>query len=350
MDFEKAHKHMAYIIRLKLSIFASNPHKALVIGHPDISVARRCCKEMYDAALAEGEEAAHPWIKALVFDDRLLRHEFVKFVSSDSDFSSLRCLAIFRARVRLVPLVETYVESRHKDIKQEGRAKMRVSASRVSLKLRGAEIEKILEEGPEFLTALAATCSKLRSMSGLLQTLDLSTHPAVTSCIEENGNLAFDMLFAGHNHHALVERVIYRKDPGTQFRNLQAFGDDVNPNQNRGKMQCGAGTYEAILHAAATDHFRAAASSSAYYSHNSRVHADMVPISMALTSARPLFDMEPGMIDFTCEASLVQDGLEYVAPHPGARTRVETSVCFALCISLQRGRCLQRSPHSSQQT
>ena len=314
-DFERAHKHIAYAIRLKLSIYTNSPHKMLALGHPQIEVARRCCKDAYDLALIEGPEVAHAIVEALVYREGPLRDEFIEFVSGHGDFSSLRCLAAFRARVRLVPLVETFVEARHKDIKMEGRAKFRVSPARASLKLRGAEIERKLEEKQLYLSELSTFCSKLRSMSGILQNLDLAIHPAVTSCIQENGDMEFQILFEGRSYHPLVEKIVYRRDRESQFRKLKSFNDDVNPDQKpsrqskESKTDGGAGEYEQVLFNAATVHFRARASRSLFYSHAPRLPTYTVPISMVLTgNSKALFEAKTGLINFTDEASLVEDG------------------------------------------
>ena len=43
-DFENGHKHVSYIIRLKISVYQNNPQKVLSLGHPDIEVARKHCR------------------------------------------------------------------------------------------------------------------------------------------------------------------------------------------------------------------------------------------------------------------------------------------------------------------
>ena len=311
-DFENGHKHVAYIIRLKISVYQNNPQKVLSLGHPDIEVARKHCRVAYDLALAEGEDNAHPWILALVFSRSPLGHEFTLFVTTEIDFGTLRLLAAFRARVRLIPVVETYIEARHKDLKQEGKSKYRVSNSRASLKLRGLEIEGELEgeAATQFFTKLTSLCSQLRSMSGVLQNLGLATHAAVSSCIQDSGDMAFGALFAGHSNHALVEKVVYRRDPGSQFRNLDVFKNDVNPDQRPAHSAKTDGEYTSILHAAATEHFRSQASREAYYSHYPSLNTSMIPISMALSSsARMLFQTAPGLTDFTSETSLAEAGV-----------------------------------------
>ena len=167
-DFEYAQKHIAYVIRLKLSSYQNNPHRVLGLAHPDVSVAKRCCREVLDLAQAQGPVDAHPWIKTLVFAGGALHTEFLRFVKSGVCLDELRCLALFRARLRLIPLVETWVESRHNGIKAEGKTRYRISPSRVSLRLRGLEIERAIEAGPDFVQILASHCLNLRSMSSLL--------------------------------------------------------------------------------------------------------------------------------------------------------------------------------------
>ena len=53
-DFELAHKHISYVIRLKLGMFANNPFRMLALAHPNPETARHHCK----LAFADAEEEA----------------------------------------------------------------------------------------------------------------------------------------------------------------------------------------------------------------------------------------------------------------------------------------------------
>ena len=154
--------------------------------------------------------------------------------------SELLALQELRTRMRLIPMVETYIESRHKDIKMEGRAKHRVSAPRASLRLRGSEIERLLHSGgsaaAEFMSFLSARCSEMRCMSGLLHSLHLAAHPAIQACIKEQGGQDFSTIFAGHTQQKLVQQVVYRLDGASQYRDLSEFKDCVKADdEQRGK-------------------------------------------------------------------------------------------------------------------
>ena len=219
-------------------------------------------------------------------------------------------MGLLRARLRLIPLVETYVESRHKDIKAEGKTFHRISSSRVSLRLRGKEIEQQILDG-EFFASLAELCSKLRNMSGVLQGLHLSTHSAIRSRIEEAGNADFDVVFCGQDNHSLVEKVIYRRDPNSQFRDLSDFKSDIGPGKGLKRKANGgehAGALASILNSAATDHFRKLSSPAAFFSHKPNVKAGLVPLGFALSAqTRILFDAADGLLRFSEETCEVND-------------------------------------------
>ena len=97
----------------------------------------------------------------MVFTEGPLRDQFSSFVRG-SPLQQLPDLALFRARLRFIPIVETAIEGRHKDIKMEGKLKQHMNASQVSLKLRGKEIEQAIEEDTSFLHRLARVCSGLQ--------------------------------------------------------------------------------------------------------------------------------------------------------------------------------------------
>ena len=65
--------------------------------------------------------------------DGELHGELLRFINGDADLEGLAGLEMMRARMRFVPVVETFAESRHKDINMEGQTRYRVSPSRVSL-------------------------------------------------------------------------------------------------------------------------------------------------------------------------------------------------------------------------
>ena len=95
----------------------------LAIAHPKFDRAREHCRVAAAMALDSGRPSAHPLVDALVFRPGKLRSEFAAFIRDGSllPFSELKCLASLRARLRLIPLVETYIEARHKEIKAEGK-------------------------------------------------------------------------------------------------------------------------------------------------------------------------------------------------------------------------------------
>eukprot|EP00972_Heterocapsa_arctica_P032676 4813283-Heterocapsa_arctica.AAC.1 len=94
----------------------------------------------------------------------------------------------------------------------EGKQKCNIGASSVSLKLRGKEIEQAIIDDPSFLHRLADVCSGVRQMSGVLCRLHLANHPAVAAALQNAGQPDFMRFFQSHNHHPLVERIIYRQD------------------------------------------------------------------------------------------------------------------------------------------
>lgn len=158
-DFQAAHKHLTYNVSLKLAVFQCDPPKILGLAHWDLATARRCCQDAFDLARADGPGAAcHPWV-----DD------FLRFIQHGADLAELKHLALFRARLRFIPVVETYIEARHKDVKVEGKMKHNVAASRVSSKLRAAEIERYLRDDPQSLAHLAKVFRIAENVGSLTQ-------------------------------------------------------------------------------------------------------------------------------------------------------------------------------------
>ena len=71
-DFELAHKHISYVIRLKLGMFVNNPFRMLALAHPNPEIARRHCQLAFadaeeEARSREPGQDAHALVDALVF-------------------------------------------------------------------------------------------------------------------------------------------------------------------------------------------------------------------------------------------------------------------------------------------
>jgi hypothetical protein len=125
--------------------------------------------------------------------------------------------------------------------------------------------------------------------------LHLANHPSVTAALQNNGQPEFKVFFRSHSHHPLVERIIYRQDAQSQFRDLSKFtvlGDQpTSKSSKKPQKGCAVGELTAVIHALATAHFRkrASASAAAVYSYDPGV-STCVPLGEAVhTGARALY-------------------------------------------------------------
>jgi len=213
--------------------------------------------------------------------------------------------------------------------------------------LRAGEIEYHLEH-ESLLQVLADNINTVRSMHGVLQELHLLAHPAIQCIVDESGNQPLLNLFSGHSRHPLVEAVVYRRDPQTQFRDLKEFvsftkgpGNPDKPNNRKRGRAHGAGHYAgpaasavggglvepaaparvahagvgerpvgavvaaagneaeppghftSIMHAAAVDHFYRRSSHRAFYSYNKHIAEELIPMDAAiLESSHGLEELE----------------------------------------------------------
>ena len=294
-DYGRAHKHMKYVITLKLNVFQHLPHKLMGIAHHDEAVAHACCLVCADLArvLSSDDRASqHAWVREVITGPGELHDQFRMFCFEGVALSELPQLAHFRARLRFVPIVETLIESRHKDIKVEGKQKTcNIQSSRVSMKLRAAELERAIHTDKHFLASFALECSPLRRMSALLHSLHLARHPAILDYLQQAGDPEFNVVFASHSNHALAESIVYRRDPQSQFQNMSKFKMDddgrAKPNTRKRHRVGGApgpspGEHAAVLHAAAVAHFRQKSSAAAFYSQAPSAPSRLIPMDEAL--------------------------------------------------------------------
>ena len=292
-DFTAARTHLVYVMDLKLALFTSTPHQLLSLAHPDLEKARLACANAYSMAVASNDRGCrlHHITEQLCFSSSDLNAQFLAFIGGAS-LDGCPELAQLRARWRLIPIVETFIESRHRDMKMEGKRATRTSPSGISLRLRSGEIERMIKSRPATLLELADLGGPMRSMDGLLFHLDLALHPTIVDAMVRSGLESLDTLFRGHRNHPLVEAVVYRKDLGTQFRDVKGFVDFSKPDSGRKLRRSELsdscwpiGSAESVYHTAAASHFYHRSSGELFYSFADAGTGSLPPMLAALNEA-----------------------------------------------------------------
>jgi hypothetical protein len=127
-------------------------------------------------------------------------------------------------------------------LKQEGHTRPNISGAQQSLRVRAQQITRYIHDNPENLRRLADACDKTRTLPALLSALHLSVHPSIMAAYDADfgsgwfgKHLDPATEFGSHRRHALVDAIVYRKDPITQFSDLAEFqqlakGNDDTPS------------------------------------------------------------------------------------------------------------------------
>ena len=228
MDFERGCQHIFYVLTLKLAHWQDNPWRLLSLANPIVEVARENCAAVYAKAQVATSDVLrakeHRLTQLLCYPGGFLHAQFMRFLQGE-DLESLELLSSLRARMKLISVLERYVESWHGFSEISSRLGPNASAAFLSVAQRSGQLQEFLDEDLSNLEKLADVVAQCGSGAKLLRSLHLQGHPQIQKTIHaKSGKLIPDIedCFSGKQNWAVLNEVVYHSDPATVYNYTQS--------------------------------------------------------------------------------------------------------------------------------
>ena len=213
-DFEIGKNVILLHMQVKMSPWTVLPLKLCGMSHHDSDIARRCmviCLAQWERASAQQKQRMHALCHTMLSRAHPLRRQVIRFIQG-VPLEQLPALTPYVNALGFIPNIEIGVERLHAFVSQRVKTSHHHSPAYVSILLRRDELIRThATECNEF----AKACSLVPNHVAVVEQLNLQNHPS----------------FAGHYGNgrrvlentvpfSLVNKVVYRCDLPTQFRDL----------------------------------------------------------------------------------------------------------------------------------
>ena len=276
-EFERSFQHLTYILKLKFCFWKSNPYMLLALAHHNVIVAREVCKQAFVQACSfvsdEQRRLQHRFTKALCFPGSTLHAEFRKFVVG-CDLQELPQLSRFRARLKLIRVIERPVENKHQLLQRNAELSTNASGAFISYGMRDLQMDRFIRETPDGFKQLAYNVSNCRTGLHILSELSLLKHLAVTGVLQNasaavGGSTLQDTFGMGAKNWGVVDSAVYHTDDSIYKPVCSTVEDDapppVPPQEPKVNSQKDPSGLTRALQSLAVQHFRSRARKDCFY-------------------------------------------------------------------------------------
>ena len=273
-DFDACKTYIESSLRIILAPWRITPLLLCGAAHPCVDEARHHMLLALQQHNSGGHQRSPHALSCQFLDPRgELYNQSIRFVVGDP-LSDLPELSLALGRLRFVSVMETSIEGEHARTAKEIKKAPHVSAPHISLMHRRLhEIAKTMEDDAEFVVSMSADCERLTQPMLVLQELGLQRHPLVAHRLQlsHEGKLVFAKEHASSITTKLVNSIVYNLDLEGQFGMLPSVGLDDSQHQCAGiaeeppVIEVDDDPLRLLLSHYAAAHFKATASTSAYY-------------------------------------------------------------------------------------
>lgn len=214
-EFEQGRIQIFASFELKMRQWAVVPWKLAGLGHHDTAKARQCATEVLDSphsvAALRGDGDVHR-LTALFLGEGQVREQLIAF-SNGADLWDLEALVKEVAKLRLIPVVERGIESKHSITHRKG-ALRKPSPAYLSLQLRMPMWENDLKRKAETLGETSESYRRLHKARRLVEDLGIQKHPRISPLLSDRRVKTSSLLKA-------ASAVMYSNDEEGKYSDLK---------------------------------------------------------------------------------------------------------------------------------